>query len=199
MCRVKNPLGFTLFVTFPLGIYSMSLSKLVQQIRTDRNLTTQVPDFDPNNGNESAKYLFLLEAPGPRAVVSGKISFDNQDPTAANFREQLSEAGVARADIVIWNIVPWYIGNPDSAVIRAAGQQDINEGITYLKQLLSCLPQLKCIVLVGGAAKRAHLHLSSTTTARLVCCHHPSARVMNVNPNASQENIEIFRLIQTTT
>ena len=60
MCRVKNPLGFTLSFTFPLGIHSMSLSKLVQKIRSDRNLTEQVPDFDPNNGNERSKYLFLL-------------------------------------------------------------------------------------------------------------------------------------------
>ncbi len=177
----------------------MPLSKLVQQIRTERNLTKQVPDFDPNNGNESAKYLFLLEAPGPKAVVSGRISFENPDPTARNFRAQLLEAGIARADIVIWNIVPWYIGNSDGTAIRAVMRQDIKEGSTYLKQLLSLLPQLKCIVLVGGAARQAHMHLSSATTARIVCCHHPSARVLNINPKASQENIEIFRFMQSTT
>lgn len=177
----------------------MSLSNLVHQIRTERNLKQEVPDFDPQNGNELAKYLFLLEAPGPKAVQTGYISFENPDPTARNLRDQLTAAGIIRAEIALWNIVPWYIGKADVTSIRAATSADISDGIMYLKPLISLMPALKCVVLVGAAARQAHMHLSSVTTARIVCCHHPSARVVNVNINAARENVEIFRFIKSTT
>lgn len=177
----------------------MSLSNLVHRIRAERNLKQEVPDFDPQNGNEKAKYLFLLEAPGRKAVQTGYISFENPDPTARNFRDQLAEAGIIRAEIALWNIVPWYIGNADGTAIRAATSADISDGIVYLKPLVSLMPKLKCVVLVGGAARQAHMFLSRVTTARVVCCHHPSARVLNVNPNAARENVEIFRFIKSTT
>jgi len=31
-------------------------------------LSDEVPNFDPQNGNESARILFVLEAPGAKAV-----------------------------------------------------------------------------------------------------------------------------------
>lgn len=64
----------------------MSFADLVNRVRIENNLTREVPGFDPKNGNEQAKYLFLLEAPGPKAIQSGLISFDNEDPSARNFR-----------------------------------------------------------------------------------------------------------------
>lgn len=82
----------------------MNFTDLVHQIRTERNLTTEVPGFDPINGNERAKYLFLLEAPGPRSLQTGHISFDNPDPSAKNLREQLAAAGIDRKDIALWNV-----------------------------------------------------------------------------------------------
>jgi len=37
------------------------------------------------------------------------------------------------------------------------------------------------------------------TTARIVCCHHPSGRVMNLNPAAKEENVKIFQFVKKTT
>jgi uracil-DNA glycosylase len=177
------------------------LSELVNQIRTERNLKPEdVPGFDPLNGNQRAKYLFLLEAPGPKAIKTGRISFDNPDPAAKNFKRQLDDAGINREEIVIWNIVPWYIGNADRTAIRAANSDDVEAGKVYLKPLVALLPDLKCIVLVGSVARKAaHMLLSRITTARIVCCHHPSARVVNLHPEKHQENIELFRFLKTTT
>lgn len=177
----------------------MNFIELVSRIRHECNLTTEVPGFDPQNGNEHAKYLFLLEAPGPKAVQTGHISFDNPDPTARNFREQLAVAGITREEIAIWNIVPWYIGNAAGTAIRAATSADVRAGIEYLSPLVKAMPSLRCIFLVGGAARQAHLFLSRTTTARIVSCHHPSARVLNANPEAAQENIAIFKYVKETT
>lgn len=177
----------------------MNFADLVNRIRAERNLTSEVPGFDPKNGNERAKYLFLLEAPGPKAVQTGQISFDNPDPSARNFRAQLVEADIFREEIAVWNVVPWYIGNEAGTSIRAANGSDVRAGIEYLAPLVSAMPNLRCIVLVGGAARQAHMFLSRATTARIVSCHHPSARVLNVNPGAAKENIELFRFVKATT
>jgi uracil-DNA glycosylase len=58
------------------------LSLLVDRIRAEQGLGREVPGFDPLNGNENARFLFVLEAPGPKAVARGIISFDNEDQTA---------------------------------------------------------------------------------------------------------------------
>lgn len=177
----------------------MNFAELVKKIRTEQALQDEVPAFDPANGNENAKFLFLLEAPGPQAVKTGRISFENPDPSARNFRRQLAEAGIGREEIAIWNVVPWYIGNASKTSIRAANRNDIKAGMKYLPLLVASMPNLRCIVLVGGAARQAHMFLSRVTTARIVSCHHPSARALNNNPQAEGENIELFRFIKETT
>src|SRR5579864_5287486 len=103
------------------------LSTIVEQIRTEQRLSSEIPGFDPENGNESAKFLFLLEAPGSQAVKTGFISFDNPDRTASNLREQLLQAGIQREEIALWNVVPWYLGNSDKSRIRGAAWSDISK------------------------------------------------------------------------
>jgi uracil-DNA glycosylase len=174
----------------------MRFEQLVSKIRTDRGLEREVPGFDPINGNERAKFLFLLEAPGPRAVETGFISFDNPDPTARNLREQLAAAGIVRSEIALWNVVPWYLG--EGQRIRPARADDLKVALSYLPPLVLAMHDLRCIVLVGRAAYRAHFLLSRTTTARILACHHPSARAMHANPQAWQENVEIFRFMKSS-
>lgn len=48
----------------------MMFTETVEKIRLIKG-TKNVPGFDPNNGNENAQYLFLLEAPGQGSVKSG--------------------------------------------------------------------------------------------------------------------------------
>jgi uracil-DNA glycosylase len=178
----------------------MNFEGLVTRIRKERNLLEEdVPGFDHKNGNERAKYLFLLEAPGPQARISRKISYENDDPTARNLCRQLAIAGMCPDEIALWNIVPWYLGNADKTSIRAAKGEDIRTGMEYLKPLIAAMPNLLCIILVGQAARQAHVFLSRITPARIVACHHPSQRVLNSKKVAEQENIEIFKYILATT
>lgn len=65
-----------------------------------------MPYFDPADGGVEARCLFLLEAPGPRAVLSGSVSRDNPDQTAENFSKFLTDAGIDRLNTVIWSTVP---------------------------------------------------------------------------------------------
>jgi hypothetical protein len=114
-------------------------------MRQEQNLTVEVPNFDPNNGNEKAMFLFILEAPGPKAVKSGIISTDNPDPSARNFKAQLSEAGIEQSQIAIWNIVPWYIGNKERTKIRASKRLLIlrSWGREYAKVISLNMPNLR--------------------------------------------------------
>lgn len=173
----------------------MNFKDITSTIKKDLDLSDEVPGFDPENGNENAKFLFLLEAPGPKAIKSGLISFNNSDPSARNFKKQLSEAGINKSDIAIWNVVPWYLGNESRSKIRNANSYDLRTALKYLRLVIDAMRSLKCIILVGGTARKSHVALSSITNARIFSCHHPSARVMNTNPKAEIENIEVFKNI----
>jgi len=172
---------------------------LVKQIRIERKLDREVPGFDPANGNEAARYLFLLEAPGPKALRTGFISLDNPDPTARTFRAQLNLAGIEATEIALWNVVPWYLGDDEGKRIRGASSADIRAGLDYLVPLIEAMPKLQCVVLVGGAARKAHVFLSRVTTARILSCHHPSAQAMNANPAAAEENVKVLQFMKATT
>jgi len=170
------------------------LNQFVNKIRKEMGLSNEVPEFDPDNGNENAKILFILEAPGRKATNTGLISLSNPDQTARNFKNQLDEAGIRKQDIAIWNIVPWYLGNGNN--IRAAEAGDVNMGLKYLGDLIQILTKLKYIVLVGAAARRAHVYLSYTTDIKILGCHHPSPRVVNNYPEKVAENVAVFKKIK---
>jgi uracil-DNA glycosylase len=126
----------------------------IQAAHPDR----QVPGFDSVNGNENASILFVLEAPGRKAVESGVISTGNNDQTARYFRDQLAAAGITPNQIAIWNVVPWYIG--DGAKIRSANKPDIDEGVVWLQKIIAAMPQFRMAVLVGERALKAAPALS---------------------------------------
>lgn len=173
-----------------------NLNQFVEKIRKEIGLSDEVPGFDPQNGNEDARILFVLEAPGAKAVKTGFVSFDNPDQTARNFREQLNRAGIDRSEIVVWNIVPWYLG--DNKKIKPAGVKDVKVGLKYLGDLVEMLKRLEFIVLVGGAARRAHIYLSHKVNIRILGCHHPSPKVVNNHPEMVEENILVFRTMKST-
>ena len=74
----------------------------------------KIPQFDPLDGGIDAECLFLLEAPGPKAVNSGFVSRNNPDETAKNFFELNVGAGLERSKTITWNVVPWYVGSGTS-------------------------------------------------------------------------------------
>lgn len=174
----------------------MTFAEIVDLIRSEQGLGCEVPSFDPENGNEHARYLFLLEAPGPKALQTGLISVNNPDPTARNFQRQLKKAGIEKADIALWNVVPWYLGDEERRKIRGAKSADVRRGQKYVSLLISAMPKLQCIVLVGGAARKTHVFLSRNTTVRILSCHHPSLQSLNANLQAEEENVEIFRYMK---
>jgi uracil-DNA glycosylase len=161
------------------------LIAFVDRIRSVRALGDKIPYFDPCDGGVHADVLFLLEAPGARAVSSGFISRDNPDPSARNFRKLLAEAAIPRERSILWNIVPWYIGTDTR--IRPATRLDIQAGAAYLPTLLGLLPELRAVVLVGRKAQRARGLVARLTKARIFELLHPSNQVVTCWPERRKE------------
>lgn len=171
------------------------LAEYLERIKAEHS-EKSLPSFDPCDGGINAKALFLLEAPGPKAVGSTFISRNNPDPTARNMCELLQESGLARRDTLLWNIVPWYVG--DGTRIRAVNRDDITEAFSYLSDLLTLLPDLKVVALVGKKAQSAKEKIRELTELPLIDTPHPSARVFNVWPHKREEMREILSQIKNT-
>lgn len=157
------------------------LTAYVEALKREMGTEYHVPYFDPLDGGTNAECLFLLEAPGPKAVASGFVSRNNPDETAKNFFELNTEVGIRREQTVLWNIVPWYIGS--GSRIRPATTRDLGQAAPALERLLKLLPRVRIIVLVGkkaALAKEAISTLAPSTSIYLM--PHPSPMYVNRSP-----------------
>lgn len=140
----------------------------------------------PHDGGADAECLFLLEAPGAKAVGSDFISRNNPDVTASNFFAVNQEAGLDRKRTVTWNAVPWYIGNGKR--IRAATSRDLREAEVHLPELFAALPRLKVVVLVGRKAQRLRDKIERLAPdLAILASPHPSPLSFNGRPERRLE------------
>jgi uracil-DNA glycosylase len=134
----------------------------------------EFPDFDPLGGGINARYLFLLEKPGPKTSRagggSGFISVCNDDPTAEATWRFMQEAGIEVTDSVHWNVIPGWDG------ARKYRSSDIYAGIDELPALLALLPLLEVVFLLGGPAAKAYPTLRKWGRHAVVS-DHPSPLV----------------------
>lgn len=157
------------------------LSDFVEKLRTEMGPDFAIPYFDPLDGGINASILFLLEAPGAKAVFSGFISRNNPDETAKNFFELNKMAGIDRSATVCWNVVPWYIGT--ETTIRPANYDDIEQALASLKRLFELLPKLRIVVLMGKKAAHIELKvLKMNPTVKVFTIPHPSPLFINRLP-----------------
>lgn len=176
------------------------LTSYVQQLRLQvREQGLEVPDLDPLGGGRHTRILYLLEAPGPKAVPlrggSGFVSMDNDDPTAQTVFQLTQQAGVNRDWVSLWNIVPWYAG--DTSRIRAVRPAEIQAGRDHLRQLLIRLPELRVVVTLGApaalgwsalAADFAHVVTLSTW--------HAGGQALNAHPERRTHLLSTLHLAQ---
>ncbi len=134
------------------GPHIAPLRALARRIAAERG--APVPDPDPLDGGVGARLLLLLETPGPSIGRTGLVSRDNATGTAANLFRFLGEAGLARADTLIWNAIPWVIHAP-GALNRAPRRAEAVAATPYLAPLLALLPRLAVVVPAGRFAAQA--------------------------------------------
>jgi len=141
--------------------------------------SVEVPEFDPLDGGVDARVLFLLEKPGPmtadgsqfgRLSGSGFISRNNDDPSAEATIAFMHQAGIPRKLTVSWNVIPWWNGT------RKVTRSELRDGVECVRELISLLPRLSAVVMVGQKAARAKPYLESTGLA-LFASDHPSPLV----------------------
>lgn len=176
------------------------LNALVEEMRKERGPGAAIPSFDPADGGTDAQILLLLEAPGPQAAPldhrtsSGFVSLDNDDRTAQNLHELVHAAGLDRSSLVIWNIVPWYLGDEAQQRIRAATQADTEEAAPWLDRLLALLPEVEVAVLLGRRAQLGWLNATAAAVRPLpvLACPHPSPRALAGRPERRTRIREIL-------
>lgn len=126
--------------------------------------TAYLPDFDPAEAGAEARVLIVAEAPGPKTNPlnngSGFISVDNDDPSAEDLWRLRNEAGL-HYGVLLWNIVPWYLG---TAAVKPT-RDDLERGAAALRGLLEELPDLQVVLLTGLPAQTGwDKHLSGYRT-----------------------------------
>ncbi len=169
------------------------LTDFVEALRIETGPEAAIPYFDPWDGGINSEVLFLLEAPGPKSVVSGFISRNNPDETAKNVFELCSEAGLKRSQTILWNVVPWYIGSGKK--IRPARSADIQVGLKPLPRLLTFLPLLKAIVLLGRKAEKAMKQIDQSRY-RVFVSPHPSPLFVNNAPGNRDKLLSVLHEVR---
>ena len=172
------------------------LTEYVEKLK-NKNEKHQIPFFDPNDGGVKSKVLFLLEAPGSKAVKSGFISRNNPDSTAENMFNFLKKARLHRKETLLWNIVPWYVGNKNQNRIRAVNHNDIKNGLNCLYDLINLLENLKVIVLVGRKAQKVNNNLKEKySKIKIFHSYHPSPSFVNRAKNNKNKIITVFKKVR---
>lgn len=151
-------------------------------VRSWRESGRFVPWIDPDSGGIASRVLVLMEAPGPATVAAGDLGFsseDNPDPTARVFQRLREESGLARADYLRWNVVPWALRNADGRH-RPPRVDDLAAAEPALRSLLAALPGLRVVVTFGAPALTGMMRLLTVEEpARLLPVlgvPHPSLR-----------------------
>ncbi|KNY20984.1 uracil-DNA glycosylase [Methylobacterium sp. ARG-1] len=153
---------------------------LAERISAERGAPVPVPD--PLDGGVAARMLLLLETPGPAVLRTGFVTRDSANGTAANLFRFLREAGIPRADTLIWNAVPWLI-HAKGALNRAPRRAEVAAAAPYLAPLLDLLPRLSVAVLAGRFAGGAAPTFAALRPGLpLVAIPHPSPTYVCTSP-----------------
>lgn len=170
--------------------HAAPLAAFVRALRA-RYPERAIPHADPADGGVGARALLLLEAPGPQSVATGFVSRDSPNATARNLRALLEESGISRRSVLMWNVVPWYVG--DGRRIRPVSRADTVEASGALRAFVDLLPRLERIVLIGRKAQAVEPLLREHRPALpVMSTWHPSPQVFNISPAKKRETRAAF-------
>jgi uracil-DNA glycosylase len=146
-----------------------ALDQYVTDLRASKG--DGVPAFSEHDGRTNAKILFLHRDPG-RSGASRTRVVDRGNPysTAKNFREANERVGLDRKLTIVWNAVPWPVGESTFALELEKVRSE-----RWLDRLLALLPHLRVVVLLSADThkltrtwtRRARTFTSSTDLTRV--------------------------------
>ena len=130
-----------------------TLNRWVDHVRT--TTYENVPYADPASATAGARVLVLMQDPaGDAEDGSGFVSVHNNDVTAANLYRVYDRAKLDPAVTLLWNVVPWWVGNP-ARPPRDPLREAVRAG-PYLEQFVELLDPVPTeVVLLGRPAQRA--------------------------------------------
>lgn len=129
------------------------INRLVDRLR-HRDGRGWMPHVAPIHGGVNARLLFVLRDPGPKTnseigpAGSGFLCLENDDASAERLATLLEEVGLKASDCTPWNAYPWYIN-------AAPNAEQLEAGAGALRDLLSLLPRLQVVMLLGDHAQRS--------------------------------------------
>lgn len=136
-----------------------------------------IPSFDPEDGGARAELLLLLSHvdgdPGSTKAGSSFISVENEDPTAGNLRRVVTDLGLNRENLLIWNVVPWQDGD---------AKKEAGQGAMHLARLVQLLPDLRGIAVLskeGAVVRAARDELAHGRRVEWVFTSSPAPRAFN--------------------
>jgi uracil-DNA glycosylase len=101
----------------------------------------------------------------------------------------LAESGLLRSQVLLWNIVPWFLAGtkPSAPAIRA--------GAEHLERLLPLLTNLKVVVLMGSRAQSGWKWVRSETQGRfrVLSTYHPGGQSLNPQPERRAHILHTFQ------
>ncbi len=169
------------------------LTAFVDRIRRtdDPHALYWAPYFDPKSGGTEAQVLMLLESPGPKVSQTEFVSADNPDQTAENMSCLLKLAGLSLSKVLLWNIFPWQLSAKQVVTQTTA---HLREAAPVTRELLTLLPELKVIVLVGRQAEAGwkHAGMPVVSNIKVLACPHPSPLVFIPRPEAASLALSVL-------
>ena len=151
-----------------------------------------VPHVDPLDGGDRATCLLLLETPSPRGGPVRFVSRDNAAGTARNITRFCEAGGLAREQMVIWNVVPWII-HAEGERNRAPRREEIAAGLALLPGLLALLPSLRVAVIAGRVAMQAAPTIEAAKPrVSVLSMPHPSPTYVNTAPEIAGRIVSVL-------
>jgi hypothetical protein len=89
----------------------------------------------------------------------------------------LDQAGLLRADVLIWNVVPYCVSTIGKN--RNATKAQVREAISDTQAFIDSLPNLRVVVFCGRKAEQARKYLQLRLGVVSLSTYHPGAQSYN--------------------